>query len=112
MLRDAKNVAENARAEVESVRKELQQAREANTAAVAKAAADKKMAEERISELETAIEKAEGNREMMRTRLESRLEALGSAFEQEQQERGAQVRQSRRRAELVHPETSSHWKIM
>lgn len=100
MVQDAKDATENARAEMESARIELQQAREATTAAVAKAAADEKTAGERISELEIATEKAEREREMMRTRVESRLEALGLAFEQEQKEDRTQVQQSKRTEEL------------
>lgn len=77
---------------MESLREELNQARTAEAVTMAKAMDNRNSADEKISKLEKAIEDAERDREAMRVRLESRLEALDTAFEQEQQEDAAQVR--------------------
>lgn len=91
MLRDANTASANARAEMEAIRNELHLAREAEAATVVKAIAAKKAAGDKISELETTIQRTEQGRDQMRNRVESRLEALDSALAQELHEDGTQV---------------------
>lgn len=84
-LRDA------ARAESNSLRLELDKARSAEAAAISTATEDKEALERRVLDLERAIKKADSEHEHTRRRTEARLDEVGLALEQEEQERGGQV---------------------
>lgn len=70
-----------------NLRRDVDQANEAE----ALATESRKAAEVRCDQLEAAISEAETRHSLFRERAESRLEVLKMAFEQEQEERGAEV---------------------
>lgn len=85
-------LVEMATAEAESLRLELSQARDGEAAAVAAATEERRVAQNRVVELEGAVDRAERERESTRKRAEARLEELGRAFDEEERERGVQVK--------------------
>lgn len=83
------------KAEVESLRADLDRAREAERVAVDAAMKERGAAERMAAELVRAIEHAERDREQARTLADERLEKLGQALEQEERESAVSVRQER-----------------
>lgn len=81
--------------EVESLRADLYRAREAERVAIDAAMKERGAAERRAAELMRAIEHVERESEQARTLADGRLEKLGQALEQEEQESGVSVRQAR-----------------
>lgn len=90
-LQDAEGAVREAATEMESLWRELEWARQAESVARATVAQEREAAEKRVSELKQEIDRAETASERLRVRAESRLEELGLAFEQEEKESSVQV---------------------
>lgn len=82
---------EVAKAEVETLRAELGRAQEAGRVAVDAARKERGAAQQRVADVEIAIEEAERERDKARSIADERLEKLGEALEQEEREGGVQV---------------------
>lgn len=91
LLQAANQSLERARREAEILHGELEQARAREREAVDAVAEERRAAREKMAELEGVIEKSEREHDLLRQRLEGRLERLRLAMEEEEQENSSQV---------------------
>lgn len=90
-LQNAEGAFREAAIEMETLRRDIERAQQAESVARATVAQEREEAEKKLVELREEIDKVEITSERLRVRAESRLEELGLALEQEEQESGVQV---------------------
>lgn len=91
LLQAANRSLERARGEAEILQGELEQARAREREAVEAVAEERRAARDKMAGLEGVIEKSEREHDLLRVRLEGRLERLRLAMEEEEQEDDSQV---------------------
>lgn len=92
LLREAKQKLRESRAEVKSLRDELERAQVRERKAVDAAEEERRAGREKVAELEGVVDKADREHALVRERTEERLERLKLVVEEEEQEDGLQVR--------------------